>query len=764
MSKSSLKERLINSFRHSRESGNPAKKHWVPAFAGTTIRIIQSFLEKILSRLPRFKQALRRCLHLYHRVRIPAWHFYWRRKEQVQTLFWRGWERLIDLFWRGKKQALSLYWLAMKLRRHPRASRLSAKGRWRRAARLWRRLARDGDAADGCDDLAAEAWVEYGRCCLHLGRVDEAEAAIGRALNRGGAIPALARRVLAFIATEREDWELAAERWREVLSASPVKPDAEPHKETKELTEAVTHLARALMKTGQPEAAAAELKRLPAAAHSQDTIDMQAALARQLQDAEALHRTWRIFRDRFPQDEAMLQALYLERLDASLSSAAELALFRETAAGFAARFPKHSEGRDWLIRAAIAADNYHGAEALLQFSGGGGEWDERLQLWLAAMRGEEDTAYSLTARQWRNGGPPAADERGLALRALNAEPPKGFLGTGSGTARGNASTRDGTSARAPIREERILLFTCFRNERLFAPWFLDYYRALGVEWFFIVDDRSDDGTAEFLSTQKDVTLFADSAADYRRARSGVRWLNALRRRYGSGHWCISADADEQLIVPEVERRGLRGFLNDMADRGEEAAPAFQIDTFPAEPAAAKNFRPGDAPLNFSNLIDTDYFFFSGPDCCYRRVQGGVRQRISGTRTMLDKTPILRGGAHHGVERLHLNRHFTTYARPSSKGTALLHHKLLREMQGGNAGTGEVGAGEAVAAATGRTGDAAATKQADRTNAAPIPRAPDTTAYKDSTQLQSLGLLRGSPAARAAGMARLRAIEQAKAGY
>ena len=709
-------------------------------------------LKRILSRLPRLKRALLRCLYLYHRVRIPAWHFYWRRKEQVQTLFWRGWERLIDLFWRGKKQALSLYWLAMKLRRHPRASRLSAKGRWRRAARLWRRLARDGDAADGCDDLAAEAWVEYGRCCLHLGRVDEAEAAIDRAL-RGGAISALARRVLAFIATEREDWELAAERWREVLSASPAKPDTEPHKETKEQTEAVTHLARALMKTGQPEAAAAELKRLSAEVHTQDTIDMQAALARQLQDADALHRTWRIFRDRFPQNEATLQSLYLERLDASLSSAAELALFRETAADFAERFPKHPEGRGWLIRAAIAADDYHGAEALLQFSGGGGEWDERLQLWLAAMRGEEDTAYSLTARQWRRGGPPAADERGLALRPLNAEPPAGFLGAGGGTgrgaaraksdararagtgtrgdtnARGNASIRGGTSARAPIKEERILLFACFRNERLFAPWFLDYYRALGVEWFFIVDDRSDDGTAPFLAKQKDVTLFADAAADYRRARSGIRWLNALRRRYGSDHWCISVDADEQLIVPEMERRGLRGFLNDMADRGEEAAPAFQIDTFPAEPAAAKNFRPGDAPLNFSNLIDTDYFFFSGPDCCYRRVQGGVRQRISGTRTMLDKTPILRGGAHHGVERLHLNRHYTTYARPSSKGTALLHHKLLREAQ-----------------------------------ANPIPRAPNTVTYESSAQLQSLGLLRGSPAARAAGMSRLRAIEQAKAGY
>jgi len=44
----------------------------------------------------------------------------------------------------------------------------------------------------------------------------------------------------------------------------------------------------------------------------------------------------------------------------------------------------------------------------------------------------------------------------------------------------------------------IFLFSTMRNEALRLPYFLEYYRALGVDQFFIVDNGSTDGTAELL--------------------------------------------------------------------------------------------------------------------------------------------------------------------------------------------------------------------------------------------------------------------------
>ena len=50
-----------------------------------------------------------------------------------------------------------------------------------------------------------------------------------------------------------------------------------------------------------------------------------------------------------------------------------------------------------------------------------------------------------------------------------------------------------------VRREPILLFTCLRNEKVRLPYFLQYYRDLGVDHFLIVDNDSDDGSREYLA-------------------------------------------------------------------------------------------------------------------------------------------------------------------------------------------------------------------------------------------------------------------------
>ena len=58
-----------------------------------------------------------------------------------------------------------------------------------------------------------------------------------------------------------------------------------------------------------------------------------------------------------------------------------------------------------------------------------------------------------------------------------------------------------------LRPEPILLFVTVRNERVRLPYFLEYYRKLGVDHFVVIDNGSDDGSREYLAAQPDLSLW-----------------------------------------------------------------------------------------------------------------------------------------------------------------------------------------------------------------------------------------------------------------
>ena len=418
------------------------------------------------------------------------------------------------------------------------------------------------------------------------------------------------------------------------------------------------------------------------------------------------------------QAAAALQDEYLHQLLFYMCSGPELTEARRRASAFAQRFPESSRARLLLSRAAVAVNDYDAVKALVADMGRGD-----LELWLAAADGDHERARAIWQRISRCHYHAAADARGLHLRRRSAEPPAGFLKPG---------------------RERILLFTAFRNERVFLPWFLDWYRSLGVDWFFIVDNLSTDGTDGYLAKQKDVTLFA-SRDNYAWAHAGMKWVNELIRRYGDSHWCVHVDSDEQLVPPpdgkgeEGSSQGAAGALrrcvDAMAERGEEALPAFMLDTYPESMAVAGDFRAGDDPLAASPLMDPDYFFFGKEGCCFFRARGGVRDRLFGFHSTMEKAPVLRGGG----GRFYLSAHHTSYAKVSRTSGVLLHHKLLREALDLREGSG----------ASARTDDRGTYCQVRHSHyrASPllgkdgeIPRGPNAVAYESPAQLQRLGLI------------------------
>ncbi|MEK6216393.1 MAG: glycosyltransferase family 2 protein, partial [Boseongicola sp.] len=106
-----------------------------------------------------------------------------------------------------------------------------------------------------------------------------------------------------------------------------------------------------------------------------------------------------------------------------------------------------------------------------------------------------------------------------------------------------------------VRPGAILAFSTIRNEKPRLRYFLKYYRELGVDHFFFVDNGSDDGGAEYLAAEPDVSLWSTNAG-YRDSRFGVDWTNWLKFRYAHNHWTLTLDPDEFLVYPFCDTRPL----------------------------------------------------------------------------------------------------------------------------------------------------------------------------------------------------------------
>jgi len=116
---------------------------------------------------------------------------------------------------------------------------------------------------------------------------------------------------------------------------------------------------------------------------------------------------------------------------------------------------------------------------------------------------------------------------------------------------------------AAIRPDDVLLMSVVRNEKIRLPFFLNYYRKLGVNHFLFVDNDSDDGSLAFLRAQPDVSVW-QTKTSYKKAGFGLDWSNYLLRKYAHGHWVLTVDPDEFFIYPFCDTRPISA-LTDWLD-------------------------------------------------------------------------------------------------------------------------------------------------------------------------------------------------------
>jgi hypothetical protein len=178
-----------------------------------------------------------------------------------------------------------------------------------------------------------------------------------------------------------------------------------------------------------------------------------------------------------------------------------------------------------------------------------------------------------------------------------------------------------------IRPGEILLFSTFRDEYIRLPYFLKYYRELGVSHFLMVDNDSSDGGRGFLAEQEDVSLWTTKAS-YKGARFGVDWLNWLQRKYAHGHWTLVVDPDELFVYPFCDTRSIRA-LTDWLDVSQvRSFGAMLLDMYPKGRIDAVPYQMGQDPLEIAAWFDPGNYTIE-KNHLYGNlwIQGGPRARV-----------------------------------------------------------------------------------------------------------------------------------------
>lgn len=197
-----------------------------------------------------------------------------------------------------------------------------------------------------------------------------------------------------------------------------------------------------------------------------------------------------------------------------------------------------------------------------------------------------------------------------------------------------------------INASDILVFSTFRNEKPRLEFFLEYYRKLGVNHFFFVDNGSTDGGREYLAEQPDVSLWTTNHS-YKRSKFGVDWLNGLKMKYANGHWVLVVDVDEIFVYPHCDKRPLRALTDWLDTCSIKSFGTVLLDMYPKGKIEEAECLEGENPIETAPYFDSsNYFIERNKKYGNLWIQGGPRLRSffrdrPNYAPALNKTPLVK---------------------------------------------------------------------------------------------------------------------------
>ena len=200
--------------------------------------------------------------------------------------------------------------------------------------------------------------------------------------------------------------------------------------------------------------------------------------------------------------------------------------------------------------------------------------------------------------------------------------------------------------RSSLAISKIVLIFVAKDEHNRLPFFLNYYRNIGVESFIAVDNGSIDGSLEFLLQQSDVSVFT-SKDSYAGSRYGNDWVNGILNRFCPGKWVLYVDPDEFLQYPHIENKSLQELVKLFERKSIKSLHCTMIDMYSATTIANTYVKIGQNPVDVCNFFDgRGYHERTEKETKTKWIKGGSRGRVFFSENVwkgpaLNKTPLVK---------------------------------------------------------------------------------------------------------------------------
>ncbi len=227
------------------------------------------------------------------------------------------------------------------------------------------------------------------------------------------------------------------------------------------------------------------------------------------------------------------------------------------------------------------------------------------------------------------------------------------------------------------KEDDLACFLVQRNEYFRLEGFLTYYRELGIDKFYIIDNASDDGrTLDYLLDQNDVEVYSTVQA-YSQSLFGVKWIELLIQTKRVGKWNLVVDADELLCL-DREFGTLQDLCQDLEESGYDSLYAPFLDMYSDDAINQTTYSQGIDILKMCAYHDRHFYTLFTP---YGGIlgemntyQGGLRSRAFGLDSVvLNKLPLFKFDPRH---KLREGLHWIDNASPAYGKSVLLHFKYI----------------------------------------------------------------------------------------
>ncbi len=227
-----------------------------------------------------------------------------------------------------------------------------------------------------------------------------------------------------------------------------------------------------------------------------------------------------------------------------------------------------------------------------------------------------------------------------------------------------------------IQSNDIPLLCMIHNEMLRLPFFLEYYRNLGVTQFIFIDNNSNDGCLEFLLQQPDCHVFWTNDSHHQTG-SGMAWIHHVIKVYiPKNQWCIHPDADEFLVYPNCETIKLPKLIEYLNSKNFAYLSSFMLDMFPKDIRTQIDIKSGDNLLQKSPYFYNNYKFYHQIQPPYICPKGGIFQLFN-INFWWTKTALFKATDNF---RFLSSTHATTPVNIANISSAYLHFKMIGDFE------------------------------------------------------------------------------------